>query len=167
VEKNKIRFVASHNGAKGKSSGYFDFHPDANINYQLNRANISGRLEDLRCVAPKIKDFIDWKRELLQIANVAESEGRLKNAFAYFRAAEFFMLPSDPDRTRAYEKFISIFNTIHPKLERHEITYGDGKLPALFLRAEKKKSYDCYSRRIRFLYRGVLRYWRSLSTVWI
>ena len=140
MEKVKIREPATREVAKSQSVGYFELHPDANINYQLNRALIAGRLEDLRNVAPKIKNFDDWKRELLQIANNAESEGRMQNAFAYYRAAEFFMTPSDPDRERAYEKFISIFNSVHPNLERHEITYARGKLPAFVLRAKIKRA---------------------------
>lgn len=79
--------------------GHFNLHENDNINFQLNRAiGNGGRLEDIKKIAPKIKDFIDWKRELISIAEQALSESHTLNAAMYYRAAEFFVLPSDPEK---------------------------------------------------------------------
>ncbi len=117
--------------------GFHALHPDRNINYQLNRALFEGRLEDLRAVAPRIHDYADWKRELLAIARIAESEGRTLHAFAYYRAAEFFMDVGDPDRLPTFDKFVALFDAAHPGLDRRLVPYGSGKLPAIVLPGER------------------------------
>ena len=79
--------------------GYHNFHENTQMNFTLNRWISMGydRFEDIDEVAPKIKDFEDWKKELTKIADRAVSEGRLINAAFYYRAAEFFVLPEDPN----------------------------------------------------------------------
>jgi pimeloyl-ACP methyl ester carboxylesterase len=119
--------------------GFQALHRDRNLNFQLNRALFEGRLEDLRLVAPRIHDFADWKRELLGLAEAAEREGRALNAFAYYRAAEFFMEIGDPDRARAYDKLMAQFAVAHPDLERHAIAFEHGQLPALRCRAPHRR----------------------------
>jgi pimeloyl-ACP methyl ester carboxylesterase len=118
-------------------SGFHAFHPDRNINYQLNRALFEGRLEDLRQVAPRIRNYTDWKREMLALARTAEGEGRALNAFAYYRGAEMFMDVDDPDRLSTFEKFIALFDGGHPGLDRRLVPYGDGMLPAFVLPGER------------------------------
>jgi pimeloyl-ACP methyl ester carboxylesterase len=116
-------------------TGFQALHPDRNLNFQLNRALFEGRLEDLRRVAPRIHDYADWKRELLAIAQAAAREERLENAFAYYRAAEFFMSLDDPDRGPTCERFRALFDRAHPDLERRLVPYRAGALPAFELPA--------------------------------
>ncbi len=113
--------------------GFHALHPDRNINYQLNRALFEGRLEELRAIAPRIHDYADWKRELLALARTAEAERRTLNAFAYYRAAEFFMAVDDPDRLPTFEKFVALFDAAHPELQRVLVPYGGNQLPAIVL----------------------------------
>src|SRR5215475_11515161 len=91
----------------GVPAGFHAFHADRNINYQLNRALLEGRLEDIQAAAPRIRDYADWKREMLALAETAERDGRTLNAFAYHRAAEFFMAVDDPDRERAFRLLVN------------------------------------------------------------
>ncbi|SHK48242.1 Lysophospholipase, alpha-beta hydrolase superfamily [Desulfatibacillum alkenivorans DSM 16219] len=94
--------------------GTYDFHPESNINFQLNR-QISlggGRMEDIRAVSPKIKNLDDWKREFLALARLAEQEERWKHAASYYRGAEFFMTPGDPDKEWAYDQAAALFEKI-------------------------------------------------------
>ena len=126
-----------NNGVPLPAPGFHALHADRNINYQLNRALFEGRLEDLRAVAPPIHDYADWKRELLAIARTAEAEGRTLNAFAYYRAAEFFMAVDDPDRLPTFEKFIALFDAAHPGLDRRLVPYRGGQLPAIVLPGDR------------------------------
>ena len=61
------------------------------FNYQLSRiVNWNrGDLEDLKVIGPKIKNFKDWKKYLLELAKKAESEERIENAIGYYRMADF------------------------------------------------------------------------------
>lgn len=82
--------------------GYHHLHDNVALNFQLNRFLPGARLEDFRLAASRIRDLRDWKREMLQLAERAEADGRLQNAFSTYRAAEFFILPNDPDKNKAY-----------------------------------------------------------------
>ncbi|MCI0480053.1 MAG: alpha/beta hydrolase, partial [Candidatus Dadabacteria bacterium] len=92
--------------------GYHSFHEETNMNFQLHRPLATGyaRIEDIRQVAPRIKDFVDWKREFVDLARTSEREGRLINAMAYWRAAEFFLSDDDPDKQKSYDRFIELFH---------------------------------------------------------
>jgi predicted metallo-beta-lactamase superfamily hydrolase len=87
------------------------------LNFQFNRFAVGIRDEDVMAIAPRIKDYADWKRELLSIATLAEKESRFMNAACYYCLAEFFMDPHDPDKNKAYDKFTGLMNDIfHMKI---------------------------------------------------
>jgi pimeloyl-ACP methyl ester carboxylesterase len=122
--------------------GYHNFHEHPNVNYQLNRLITNGgSLEDVQKIAKKIKNFEDWKRELVGIADQALSEGRILNAAVYYRAAEFFVSPDDPDKERLYDKFIELIYKVYKNLSniKVEVPYEDSFLPAFHLKNENKK----------------------------
>jgi pimeloyl-ACP methyl ester carboxylesterase len=109
---------------------FHNFHRDANINYQLNRFLISG-LEDLFAeLGQQIENFDDWKQLFLAKASSFEAEGETDWAMGLYRAAEFFMSPDDPDKSIAYEKFVSLFYQAKERrnLERIAVPYGSGHL---------------------------------------
>ena len=91
--------------------GYHQFHTVKIINFQLNRWHSLGyaRFEDLLKAAQRIKKLDDWNGVLVNLAQDAEAEQRSMNAAFYYRAAEFFTLPSDPVKERLYNRFIDIF----------------------------------------------------------
>lgn len=116
--------------------GYHTLHKTRIIDFQLNRWHSLGyaRLEDMRAAGARIKTLADWKGELMRQATQALDEGRRIHGTFYYRAAEFFTHPSDPDKQALYERFIDLFyNDLFAgeQLERHTVPYGDAFLPAL------------------------------------
>jgi alpha-beta hydrolase superfamily lysophospholipase len=111
------------------------FHRDPNINYQLNRFLIPGAEALFVEIGAKIENFDDWKAEFLSAAALSEKRDELARAASLYRAAEFFMSPSDPDRLRAFEKFITLFSRTHQdrRLERISVPFESGKLYGLRL----------------------------------
>jgi pimeloyl-ACP methyl ester carboxylesterase len=123
--------------------GVHKLHDDTSLDFQLNRLATlgGGELEEIRKLAPRIRDLADWKREFLGLAEQALSEGRKENAAAYFRAAEFFMAPRDPDKAMAYDRQAELFHELSADafasgaVQEAEVPYGTGHLPALRLPA--------------------------------
>jgi pimeloyl-ACP methyl ester carboxylesterase len=121
--------------------GYHELHKTKIIDYQLNRWHSLGyaRLEDMRDAAAHIRTLDDWKAEMVRQAEKALMEGRLLNGTFYYRAAEFFTRPSDPDKTRLYSRFNDLFyNRLFKDepFEKHQVPYQDGYLPALRVPAQ-------------------------------
>jgi len=120
--------------------GYHALNSTKIIDFQLNRWYSLGyaRLEDMQEAGQKIWDFTDWKQVMTALGETAESEGRWTNAAFYYRAAEFFVLPSDPDKERLYDRFSNaVYNHAFAKesFERHRVPYGGAYLPTLRLPA--------------------------------
>jgi len=121
--------------------GVHHLHEDVSLDFQLNRlvGLGGGRLEDVRKVAPRIRDLYDWKREFLALAEEALSEDRTQHAAAYLRAAEFFMAKGDPDKAAAYERQTKLFQEIYAddfatgRVRTEEVPYQGGHLPAWHL----------------------------------
>ena len=95
-------------------AGYFDFHKDKTLNFQLNRWYSFGyaRYSDFVEAGKRIRGFDDWAGEMTKIAGQAEEEGRMLNAGFYYRAAEFFLGPADEQKTLLYNKFQSILHKL-------------------------------------------------------
>lgn len=115
--------------------GYQRFHRDQLFNFQLNRPYSLGyaRLEDLFAAGSRIATFPQWKTEMLRQARDALAEGRLMNAAFYFRAAEFYTFPDDPDKLLLYDRFSEIFDRAfeNHRIERIPVPYGQTFLPAM------------------------------------
>jgi pimeloyl-ACP methyl ester carboxylesterase len=123
--------------------GFYNFHKNKFYNLQLNRWYSEGytRLIDLKKGASLIKNFDDYKNAFLGLAEEALAEGRMKNAAFYYRAAEFLVKPSDPDKLRLYDKFLDIFYEAFKddNIERYKVPYEKGFLPAMRLAPEGDK----------------------------
>jgi len=118
--------------------GYHRFHTKQIFNFQLNRwHSLSfGRFEDFSSVGGKVKDFTDWRREMIRLAETAETEKRLADAAMYYRAAEFYTFEGDtPGKLWLYDKFRKDFRLAFPRSEdeREMVPYGSASLPALRL----------------------------------
>ncbi len=122
--------------------GYYELHELPNINFQLNKLIAGGvDIEDVKKISLKIKDFSDWKRETLGLADKAIKENNLTAAAMAYRSAEFFASQDDPDKEQLYNKFIELFYQIYEsaKNKRIEIPYEDSFLPAFHLKNDEKK----------------------------
>lgn len=120
--------------------GYHRFHKDQLFNFQLNRPYSLGyaRLEDLTAAGQRIATFDEWKTEMLRLATVALSDGRLMNAAFYYRAAEFYTFPEAPDKQSLYDRFSELFYRAFEKhgIERIRVPYGQASLPAMAIGPE-------------------------------
>jgi pimeloyl-ACP methyl ester carboxylesterase len=114
---------------------FSSYHPDPNINFQLNRFLIPGLEKLFAEIGAKIKNFDDWKVLFLTAASAHEERGELGQAARLYRTAEFFMSSDDPDRRRAADKFIELFyrSNDNPLMQRIEILYEAGHLHGLRL----------------------------------
>jgi len=123
--------------------GYHSFHKKQFYNFQLNRWHSMGfaRSEDMLEAGQNIREYEDWKPEMVRIAEKAVREGRVLNASLYYRAAEFFTLPEDPDKELLYDRFRELFYAAYEgeNIQRVEVPYMDGYLPAISVPAVGEK----------------------------
>ena len=119
--------------------GYHKFHKKQIFNYQLNRWHSFGYVsfEDMEEAGGRIKDFEDWKRVMIELAERALSDGRLMNAAFYYRAAEFYVFQEDPEKEILYDKFVDLFYKVFEGdgIERFAVPYDDAAMPALKISA--------------------------------
>ncbi len=90
------------------TTAYARFNNDTNINYQLNRFLIPGKETVFSEIGACVRTFDDWKSAFLAAASQSECSGEAAEAARFYRAAEFFMSPGDPDRRHAFYKFIDL-----------------------------------------------------------
>ena len=115
-------------------TGYHSLHPNVSMNFQMNRwfggVGEPDMLEEMRMAAPRIATYADWKREFVALAERASLQGRVLRAGFYWRSAEFFMRPDDPERKSAREKFLGAVRSVYGLElgERHAVPYADGRL---------------------------------------
>jgi pimeloyl-ACP methyl ester carboxylesterase len=117
--------------------GYFNFHNDKFMNYQLNRWYSLGytRKEDIERAGASIKTFADYVAVFTRLGDEAAAQNRLKNAAFYYRAAEFLVEPGDANKLPLYKKFSSLFYEAFADeaIERQKVPYAGGYLPAMVL----------------------------------
>ncbi len=116
------------------ATGYYAFHPDVSINYQLKRFcdGSPTSVAELTVAARRIRSYVDYTRELLALSAVAHAGGRTLAGALYQRSAEFYMLPDDPRKEAARIGFIAsmciVFGVDHES--RDCIPFRDGHLSA-------------------------------------
>ena len=130
--------------------GYHRLHPDLSLNFQMNRwfgwVGEPDMLEEMRIVAPLIATYDDWTREFVALAERASRQGHALRAGFYWRSAECFMRPEDPERKGAREKFMGAVRSAYGRDlgQRHAVPYADGQirgfLPAYRLTLRRPKS---------------------------
>ena len=114
------------------SIGFHQLHPDVSMNFQMNRwfngVGEKAMLDDMRSVAPRIANYADWQQEFLKLAETAAAQGHTLRAGFYYRSAEFFMQPDDPDRKTARARFFAAIRSVYnfgPN-DRIQVPYSDG-----------------------------------------
>ncbi len=114
------------------------FHRQSFFDYQIVRAMAQGhaRAEDLHAAAARAKTPADMVEAFTAQANAAADQARWDNAAFYMRIAEFFCPRGSPAQLQAYRTFLDWFDRGFADLSitRHDVSYGDGSLPALHLR---------------------------------
>lgn len=121
--------------------GYHQLHKTKIIDYQLNRWHSLGyvRLEDMHTAGQNIRGLDSWKPEMVRLAEQALHEGRLMDGTFLYRAAEFFTHPTDPDKKRLYDQFITLFYDqlmVDEPLVRFRIPYQQAFLTGFTIPAQ-------------------------------
>jgi pimeloyl-ACP methyl ester carboxylesterase len=123
--------------------GYHNFHKKQVYNFQFNRWYSVGfaRFEDMKEAGERINNFSDWKCVMVDLAQKAEVEGRIKNAAIYYRGAEFYITQKDPDKINFYDKFIELFYMVFEKdnVKNFKVPYDGSYLHALKVPVSGKK----------------------------
>jgi pimeloyl-ACP methyl ester carboxylesterase len=119
--------------------GFEAFHRNAFLNYQLNRAHALGFADrdELRDAARSVRSLADCVDVFTSLSELAEAEGRLRNATSYLRIAEFFTPKRSGAGVPTYRRFRALFDRAFGDAgpARHEIPYGTATLPAYLLHA--------------------------------
>jgi hypothetical protein len=95
--------------------GFHRFHPDVSINFQCNRwvqwigPSAIDEVTELASRANTYPELID---AFLALAEEARAADRTLAGAYYDRAAEFFMLATDPRRPAARARFLHAMRTI-------------------------------------------------------
>lgn len=115
--------------------GYFKFHKDPFINYQLNRWYSLGytRKEDIERIGRETRTFEDYVLGFKKLTEEAIAENRLQHAAFYLRAAEFLISPKDPQKIPTYDRFIELFDKAFAgeSFERHKVACQGSNLSVL------------------------------------
>lgn len=126
----------------GFAVGYHEIHPDISVNFQLNRFSDGSAemVEAMRTVAPRIKDYRDYTREISQLSRAAYEDGHLLQGALFLRSAEFYMLPGDPAKQPARLQFTRTMREVFQIGEAEHIPYGSGQLSAYRFTSPTPKS---------------------------
>lgn len=123
--------------------GFHQFHKNKLFNFTLNRWISLGyaNYDDILKAGKNIKKYEDWKPEMILLAKKALNENRLINVAFYYRSAEFFTLPENPEKELLYDKFVSLFYKAFKDddIQRFDIPYKDSFLPAIRIIPKKEK----------------------------
>lgn len=127
---------------------YDDFHKEYHVNFQLNRFLSyvgADQYEELKAVAGQAKSYDEWVSALLALADKTLEEGVKVRAGYYYRAAEFFMWSSNPNKKPTRQKFLELVREGYEISENqhHLVPYEDGEmkgyLPAYFFDCAEPK----------------------------
>lgn len=124
--------------------GWLDLHPDASMNFQLNRWLAYGGeswLADVRPVLSNLQGFDVWRDNFVVLGERAESGGRMLDAALHLRAAEFFMVPDDPRKTTTRRRLTNMLREAYgvTRADRRDVPFAGGTLPALRFAADEPR----------------------------
>ena len=157
--------------------GFHDFHPDKEINFQMNRWHCAGIIDyaQMERIGKSVAGFDDWTSEFCALAQKAEAAGEHELCATYYRAAQFFALGDRRDGDGAllklslYEKCFEAYARAYEKEENYRyerISTDEGYLPVIkLLHRDKAKGaivvhggYDSFMqefvRYLMYLYEG-------------
>ena len=79
--------------------GYFKFHDNEALNFQLNRFYAQGAFtrEELIKIGSQIDGFENWISLFIKIGEEAQNQGDVFKAATCFRAAQFYTLSGEKD----------------------------------------------------------------------
>jgi len=121
-------------------TGYYQFHPDVSLNYQMNRFSDGSEqmIAEMKEAAPRIHDYPDYIREFLALSEKAHASNRLLPAALYLRSAEFFMLQKDERKNTCRLRFIQWMKSFYQVQENQhfDIPYENAAMSAYRFKPE-------------------------------
>src|SRR5215470_8453977 len=113
---------------------YDDLHPNASLNYEMNRFSTGepDMIEEMRSVSPKIHDLADYTREFVALGEAALQRGEgLKGAY-YLRSAVFFMFDNDPRKQPTRRRYIQLMREHFSvsEINHFDVPYETGAISA-------------------------------------
>jgi len=124
---------------------YYVLHPNTQINFTFNRlltyGDQAGRLEEIKEIAYRFKDFNSWFIEWTALAQKCEREGRYLNAAYAYRMAEFLVKDGLPHKEESYRKFKENFyrSFKEGEIEKFTVPYEGKTLPVIRSKANPEK----------------------------
>ena len=97
--------------------GYYKFHEDEGLNFQLNRFYTYGAFsrDELMAIAGKIDGFEKWISLFREMGEEAEKAKETLKAATCYRAAQFYTLSDEKDADGKYPIAIQFFKIIDDK----------------------------------------------------
>ena len=120
--------------------GYYNFHDDVNLNFQLNlRLYTTGLFskEEVFGFGKLIKNYQEITPLMKEFAEKAEMQNNYKRATAFIRLAEFFCFSSENEKHELYVKYIDLFYKAYASdvIIKHEVPFENGKLPVMEIKS--------------------------------
>ncbi|MCR4738858.1 MAG: alpha/beta hydrolase [Lachnospiraceae bacterium] len=131
--------------------GYFKFHEDEGLNFQLNRFFTYGVFAkgELYDIGSKIDSFEKWIALFKELGEKEEKAGNMLKAAACYRAAQFYTLSGEKDKDGRslkhilYDKCVGLYNSYffnsYPNLKIIRIPYKNYELPVYYSVSEGSK----------------------------
>jgi pimeloyl-ACP methyl ester carboxylesterase len=126
-------------------AGYYDLHPDININFQLNRfygwVGDESMLTEMREAVAYVNDYPTFTKVILDLGEKALARHEVRKGAYYLRLAEFFMFTNDPRKLPTRQRFVDqLLGDLQIASSAYSrIPFGTGWLPAYRLTPTKPK----------------------------
>ncbi len=124
--------------------GWLNLHPDASLNFQLNRWLAYGGESWLADVQPALEGLTGydaWREAFLTLGERALSRGRPLDAALHLRAAEFFMVPGDRRKTQVRLQLTALLRDAYgvKPADRRDVPFAGRTLPAFCFASDKPR----------------------------
>ena len=130
--------------------GYFKFHDNEALNFQLNRFYAQGAFtrEELIKIGSQIDGFENWISLFIKIGEEAQNQGDVFKAATCFRAAQFYTLSGEKDENGnslkhlLYDRCVRLYDEYFGRFEDIKyvnIPYEDYELPVYYSELEDAK----------------------------
>ncbi len=125
--------------------GYYELHPDININFQLNRffgwVGDDSMLTEMREAVTGVNDYPTFTKVILDLGEKALARHEVRKGAYYLRLAEFFMFTNDPRKLPSRKRFVDLLlsNLQIAPSAYSRIPFATGWLPAYRLTPTKPK----------------------------
>ncbi len=130
--------------------GYYEFHENEAMNYQLNRFYSQGVFgyEELAGIAKQIEDFESWINIFIKTGKQAEKDREFLKAATCYSAARFYALNGQADedggelKCTLYEDSRRMYNEYLkgiPAIRHTRVPFEDYQLPVYYVLSENAK----------------------------